>query len=123
MSDGCGLSRLTLAEAGAGVEHVYTRESLACTLRFMGVRPRHSLKVAARSFESLELLARRSQGGTTGARGPPPRFPRSVCSAQFDAAGASATLSRAQLEALVLWALAEYQARFCCQKQRLSVLC
>ena len=114
MSEASSFRLLTVAEGGPGVDGtaVYTRESLACTLRLMGVRPRHSLKVAARSFESLELLARRAQGGgATGARGPPPRFPRSICSAQFDATGASATLSRAQLEALVLWALAEYQAR------------
>ena len=116
------LCRLCVAAGEGGEAHVYTRESLACTLRLMGVRPRHSLKVSARSFESLELLARRSQGGgALGSRGPPPRFPRSICSAQFDASGSSATLSRAQLEALVLWALAEYQASL--SESSLSTLC
>ena len=88
----------------------YTRDSLAAMLRLMGAKPRHSVKVAARVFDALELLARREGGSPGGSwRALPPRFPRSVRSVQLDASTSAVLLLRAQLEARVLWALAEYQ--------------
>jgi hypothetical protein len=88
---------------------LYTRESLASVLCLMGAKPRHSTKVAARVFDALSTLCRRAQldaGG--GARALPQRLPRPVVrTATF--AGAAASLPRPQFEALVAWALAEYQ--------------
>jgi hypothetical protein len=95
---------------------LYTRDTLASALCLMGAKPRHSLKVAARVFDTLGVLARRLQlpagGGsaaaTAGLRVLPHRLPRPVVRAATFAGGA-AELPRPQFEALVAWALAEYQ--------------
>ena len=95
---------------------LYTRDTLASALCLMGAKPRHSLKVAARVFDTLGVLARRLQlpggaggaGATAGLRVLPHRLPRPVVrAASFT--GAAAELPRPQFEALVAWALAEYQ--------------
>jgi hypothetical protein len=90
---------------------LYTRDTLACALCLMGAKPRHSLKVAARVFDALTMLARRTLDGGTGPSGSrvlPHRLPRPVVrSVSF--AGDAASLPRPHFEALVAWALAEYQ--------------
>jgi len=103
-------------EAGAQSRTLYTRDTLASALCLMGAKPRHSLKVAARVFDTLGVLARRlqlpgGQGGATatvGLRMLPHRLPRPVVRAATFVDGA-AELPRPQFEALVAWALAEYQ--------------
>ena len=94
---------------------LYTRDTLASALCLMGAKPRHSLKVAARVFDTLGVLARRMQlpggGGAVapaGRRVLPNRLPRPVVRAATFSDG-SAELPRPQFEALVAWALAEYQ--------------
>jgi hypothetical protein len=94
---------------GGDSRTLYTRESLASALCLMGAKPRHSTKVAARVFDALSALCRRTQldaGG--GARALPHRLPRPVVRTTTFA-GAAASLPRPQFEALVAWALAEYQ--------------
>ena len=106
----------TPCEAGAQSRTLYTRDTLASALCLMGAKPRHSLKVAARVFDTLGVLARRLQlpvgsGGATataGLRMLPHRLPRPVVRAATFGDGA-AELPRPQFEALVAWALAEYQ--------------
>ena len=106
----------TACEAGAQSRTLYTRDTLASALCLMGAKPRHSLKVAARVFDTLGVLARRLQlpggvGGATataGLRVLPHRLPRPVVRAASFVDGA-AELPRPQFEALVAWALAEYQ--------------
>ena len=103
-------------QGGAKSRTLYTRDTLASALCLMGAKPRHSLKVAARVFDTLGLLARRLQlpggpGGATataGLRMLPHRLPRPVVRAATFVDGA-AELPRPQFEALVAWALAEYQ--------------
>ena len=103
-------------DAGAQSRTLYTRDTLASALCLMGAKPRHSLKVAARVFDTLGVLARRLQlpggaGGATAAAGMrllPHRLPRPVVRVATFVDGA-AELPRPQFEALVAWALAEYQ--------------
>jgi hypothetical protein len=100
------------AAAAAQRGTLYTRDTLASALCLMGAKPRHSLKVAARVFDALGLLARRAalEGGAcpSGLRSLPHRLPRPVArTATF--AGSAASLPRPHFEALVAWALAEYQ--------------
>lgn len=109
---------------------LYTRDSLASALCLMGAKPRHSLKVAARVFDTLGVLARRLQlpGGaasavaTAGLRVLPHRLPRPVVRAATFAGGA-AELPRPQFEALVAWALAEYQYAKADQLEDLRLAC
>lgn len=94
---------------------VYTRESLASTLRLMGTKPRHSVKVAARVFDALEALARTAHASTGSAsqssaspRGLLHRVPRAAARrVLFSQHGA--VLPRPQFDALVAWALADFQ--------------
>lgn len=88
----------------------YTRDTLASMLRLMGAKPRHSLKVAARVFDALDALSRQPHALVPGgnARSLPHRLPRAATRAVVFA-GNSARLPRPQFDALVAWALAEFQ--------------
>ncbi len=97
-----------LKGGGGETRTLYTRDTLASTLRLMGAKPRHSLKVSARVFDALDVLARQAQLGSGGARSLPHRLPRATARNVLFA-GNSATLPRPHFEALVLWALAEFQ--------------
>ena len=104
-----------VSEPPGGERAVYTRESLASALRLMGTKPRHSVKVAARVFDALDALSRTSPAGgghspaTASPRGLLYRLPRAAARQVVFGPNRAAVLPRPQFDALVAWALADFQ--------------